>query len=236
MTDWIADLTSQTQEIFSTAWESRGGTVIPESEDVALKNGAVKVSATFLYADLAASSKLAEACPWGTTAKIIRAYLNCCTRLIIAYGGKIRSFDGDRVMGVFMGDTKNSYAASCGREIFWVTEKVIAPKATATFDSIKNNNIKISQCVGIDTGDAIAVRAGVRNNNDLIWIGRPPSLAAKLSDIRETNFGVYISDNCFKKLNDANKVYDGTNLWEGRSFKFADEDKTVYRTSWMKKP
>jgi hypothetical protein len=37
-------------------------------------------------------------------------------------------------------------------------------------------------------------RAGIRNNNDLVWIGRAPSLAAKLSDIREPRYSVYINE------------------------------------------
>jgi adenylate cyclase len=82
MTDWIGDLTKETDELLSTEWDGRDGTVIPESEAIALKEGAVRISATFLYADLAASSKLAEVCPWETTAKIIRAYLHYSIRLI----------------------------------------------------------------------------------------------------------------------------------------------------------
>src|SRR5579871_1027555 len=96
----VDDLTKTTEEILDTSWDVRDGTVIPESEDLALKDGAVKITAAFLYADLAGSSKLAKLCPWKTTAKIIRAYLDCCVRLIKLHGGAVRSFDGDRVMGV----------------------------------------------------------------------------------------------------------------------------------------
>lgn len=237
MTDWVADLTSETDELLSTSWDVRDGTVIPESDTVALKDGAVRIDATFLYADLAASSKLAEVCPWETTAKIIRAYLHIAIRLIRAYGGEIRSFDGDRVMGVFMGDLKNTHAVKCAREIFWMTEKVLGPNATKKFNSIKNNEIKIRQCVGIDTGSAVAVRAGIRNNNDLVWIGRSPSLAAKLSDLREFPYCVYVSDACMKKLPDHLKKNDNDqNIWEARSLNFGGNQLTVHRTSWMLRP
>jgi adenylate cyclase len=236
MTDWVADLTSETKDILDTNWDVRDGTVIPETDSVALKDGAVKIEATFLYADLAASSKLAESCPWETTAKIIRAYLHISIRLIRAYGGEIRSFDGDRVMGVFIGDLKNTHAVRCAREIFWMTEKILGPNATKQFNSIKNNNITIRQCVGIDTGAAVAVRAGIRNNNDLVWIGRAPSLAAKLSDVREFPHCVYISDACFKKLAAADKKEGDKDIWEARALTFGGNKVSVHRTSWMKHP
>lgn len=236
MTNWVDDLTKETEEILSTSWDVRDGTVIPDTESVTLSDGAVKIDATFLYADLAASSKLAEVCPWETTAKIIRAYLHVAIRLIRAYKGEIRSFDGDRVMGVFMGDMKNTYAVRCAREIFWVTEQVLGPTAKKKFTSISNNDINIRQCVGIDTGNSIAVRAGIRNNNDLIWIGRPPSLAAKLSDVREWPYCVYVSDASFKKLGDAEKVVDGTEIWESRSKDFGGKTLSVHRTKYMRRP
>jgi len=236
MANWAEQLTSETNDLLSTNWDVRDANVIPESETVALQDGAAKIAATFLYADLAASSRLAEVCPWETTAKIIRTYLNYSIRLIRAWGGEIRSFDGDRVMGVFMGDFKNTHAVRCAREIFWMTENVLGPTAKEKFTSISNNNIAIRQCVGIDTGDAVAVRAGIRNNNDLIWIGRPPSLAAKLSDLREFPYCVFISDACRKRLGEADTKYEGTDIWESRSLKFGGTDVAVHRTKWTLRP
>jgi class 3 adenylate cyclase len=236
MTDWVADITGEVEGILSTAWDVRNGTVVPESETVALAAGAVKIEATFLYADLAASSKLAQVCPWETTAKIIRAYLHICVRLIRAYNGEIRSFDGDRVMGVFVGDFKTTHAVRCAREIFWMTEKVLDPTATKKYKSVKDNQLRIRQCVGVDMGIAYAVRAGIRNNNDLVWIGRAPSLAAKLSDIREYPYCVLITDECYKVLTDGDRKVDNQEIWESRSLNFGGAEKTVYRTSWMRKP
>jgi class 3 adenylate cyclase len=98
---WVDTLTSEIETILTTKWDVRDGNVIPESEDLKLKDGAVKIEGVFLYADLAGSSTLARLCPWETTAKIIRAYLDCCTRSIRYYNGEVRSFDGDRVMAIF---------------------------------------------------------------------------------------------------------------------------------------
>lgn len=233
---WIEVITKETNEIFTTKWDERNGNVIPESDNVALSDGAVKIDATFLYADLAGSSRLARLCPWETTAKIIRAYLACCTRSIRVYDGEIRSFDGDRVMGVFKSDNQNDQATKCAREIDWFVEKLINPLANEYFKSIKENAIRIDHCIGIDTGMAVAVRAGIRNNNDLIWIGRAPSFAAKLSDTREYPYAVYITNACYGKLTESNKIVDGNNIWESRSIQFAGETQSIYRTKFMKTP
>lgn len=230
-------LTIEIENILSTKWDIRNGTVVPDTESIALKDGAVKITATFLYADLAGSSILAEKCPWDTTAKIIRAYLDTCTRLIRAHGGEIRSFDGDRVMGIFKTGTPNTDAVKCARQIDWMVTNVINKKAQAKFNSIKNNNITIRHCIGIDSGEVYAVRAGIRNNNDLIWIGKAPSFAAKLSDIRTAPKEVYISKSSYTAI-DGSKQLNGDNkcIWEAVTFKFAGEDYTVYRTSTTLKP
>lgn len=234
---WTDTLNEIADRVFETEWNVRDGNVVPEADTVALADGAVQLEAAFLYADLANSSALARHCPWKTTAKIIRAYLECATRLIRAYGGEIRSFDGDRVMGVFIGDMKATYSTRCAREIDWTVEKVLGPKAKENFKSVRENGIEIRHGVGVDVGTATAVRAGIRDNNDLIWIGRPPSFAAKLSDIRDYPYSVHITKACFYKLAEAEtKLPNGEAIWEQRSYPFAGEQKTVYRTKRMLTP
>jgi len=238
MSQWESILSDAVAEILATTWNERDGRVVPESETVSLADGAVKIDATFLYADLAGSSKLATFCPWQTTAKIIRAYLDVSTRLIRAWKGEIRSFDGDRVMGVFKDGYKNTNAANCAREIDWTVENVIGPQATAEFKSVRNNGIKLTHCVGIDTGVSRAVRAGIRNNNDLVWIGKAPSFAAKLSDVRKYPYSVYLSSRAFKNMTTEAKAetYNGVSIWDQSEFVFAGAKEAVYRTKSMKTP
>jgi class 3 adenylate cyclase len=153
-----------------------------------------------------------------------------------AYGGEIRSFDGDRVMAVFIGDFMSTHATNCAREIFWTTEKIIQIKASEKFNSVKNNDVKIRQACGIDVGTVRAVRAGIRNNNDLIWIGRAPSLSAKLSDNREYPYCTYITKTVFNRLSDNAKTANGNSIWEERNFNFAGKSEAIFRSSWMKSP
>lgn len=234
------DLNKEIATLLDTKWDTRDGTVIPSSDTVTLKNGAVKMDATFLYADLAGSSVLAQNCPWETTAKIIRTYLTCATRLIKHYNGKIRSFDGDRVMGIFVGGRKNTDAVRCALALNWMVAKVIDPKSTAKFQSIKKNNIKIRHCVGIDTGECRAVRAGIRDNNDLIWVGRAPSFAAKLSDIRSYPYSIWISKKVYNTMLDEVRyaVKDGKkiNMWYLDEQTFASKAEAVCKTAYRWEP
>jgi len=232
---WIETLSDAVDGVFDTALTERDGTVVPTTASVS-NSQAVKLDAAFLYADLAGSATLSEVCPWETTAKIMRAYLDVTTRLIRAWKGEIRSFDGDRVMGVFVGPSKNTNAAYCAREIFYTVDRILAPKATARFKSIRNNEIKLRNGIGIDCGIARGVRAGIRNNNDLIWIGRAPSLAAKLSDIRDYPRSVYISDAVYSKLSPESKTVGVENIWMEKSFNFAGEARKVYGTRTLKTP
>lgn len=229
-------LSSRVEIILGTPFNERQGRVIPRTDDVALRDGAVKIDATFLYADLAGSAQLSSACPWSTTAKVIRAFLEISTRLIREHGGEIRSFDGDRVMGVFIGDRKNSVAADCARKIHWAVRNILHVKAAARFASIKDNGVEIRHCVGIDTGEVRAVRSGVREHNDLIWIGKAASFSAKLSDIRDEPYLTYISSRVYNKLSPDAKHNGKENYWTKASFEFAGKHEQVYKSNYMKTP
>jgi hypothetical protein len=55
--------------------------------------------------------ELAMQYDWRIAAKVFKCFLTCCSKLIRAGDRKIRSFDGDRVMGIFLGKHKNTLAA-----------------------------------------------------------------------------------------------------------------------------
>ncbi len=236
MSSFSDSLEDDVESLFNMVWSDRTGNVVPEADTVTLSGGAVTLDATFLYADLAGSAKIAKHCPWETAAKIIRAYLQIATREIRGCGGYIRSFDGDRVMGIFIGEQKNSNATRCAREIDWCVEKILDPKARSRFNSIKNNIPRITHCVGIDTGTVRAVRAGIRNNNDLIWIGPAASFSAKLSDVRNYPYSVYISRACYLKLDDDAKKPEGNDIWEEENRVIGGEQRLVYKTKILKTP
>jgi adenylate cyclase len=197
----------------------------------------VSLDATILYADLADSTELALF-DQEIAAEVYKAYLIGTTRLIRAAGGEIRSFDGDRVMGVFIGNFKNTSAAKAALRINYFFTQVLEPAFLKFYERLQTSSFRFAQSVGVDTGEIRVARAGVRNANDLIWVGGAPNVAAKLSSIREQGYSTYITEPVFKKLHDSAKLFNGQPIWERRTWQKGETygAGVVYRSSWWFKP
>lgn len=168
--------------IFKEAWATRAGQKVPEPSDLKLGNDAIEFdAATILYADLTGSTKLVDAQGWTFAAEIYKAYLHCAATIIRSEGGAIVSYDGDRIMGVFIGKTQATPAAKAGLKINYAVQKIINPALAAQYP---NNPFNVSQVVGIDTSPIRAARTGVRGDNDLVWVGRAANYAAKLTELK----------------------------------------------------
>jgi adenylate cyclase len=231
----IDDLTTNTDAIVKRTWARRDGTVVPDTDDLGLGNEAVDLEATFLYADLADSTELAIQSQT-IAAEVFKAYLMGTTRIIRSLGGEIRSFDGDRVMGVFLSGQKNTSAVEAGLKINYFFSQILIPAFTNFYTS---RVLRLTQTVGIDTSKVMVVRSGIRNNNDLVWVGRAPNIAAKLSTLRE-GYATYISKAVFDVMMDSSK-YGGDPrqlMWEARIWNSgkAYSVESVYRSNWWWKP
>ncbi len=203
-------VTAEAARILNLDWNIRNGQVVPKTEDVFDDQG-VNLTATYLYADMAKSSEAAHKLKKEVTARIIRCYLDAATRIVRNKGGEIRSFDGDRVMGIFIGDSKNSSAIRAGLGIHWAVESVLRTKFASKWPDLKNH-WSMHHGIGIDTGEAMLVRGGVRGNNDLVSIGAAPNVAAKLSGLRGTP-NVYITNAVYKNCSQESKFSNGNNMW-----------------------
>lgn len=200
----------------NTAWNVQDATTVPRVDDVALSHGAKKVEAAYLYADLAGSSFAAQKLKREVTAKIIRCYINAAVRIIRNKGGHIRSFDGDRVMGIFMGGAFRNDAVRAGLAINWAVDLVLKPKFQAKWPDLLEH-YTLNHAVGVDAGEALIVRAGVRDsndedNNDLVSVGAAPNVAAKLSELRGTP-DIYITRDVYDRLRDPQKYSNGADMW-----------------------
>lgn len=67
-------LKEEVLQIFEDKWETRDGTVVPETDDIKLGNEAVKLQATVLYADLVESTKLVDEKKHHFAAEIYKAF------------------------------------------------------------------------------------------------------------------------------------------------------------------
>lgn len=230
------DLNSDINTIINTTWNKRNGNKVPSTEDVALAGGAVELDATYLYTDLANSSKIAKQFDRRIAAKIFKSFHSAACRLIRHHEGTVLSFDGDRVLAVFHGSSKNTSATKCALKINYVVTKLIREKFENKYDVVRNASFRISHGTGIDTGTVLIVRAGARGANDLVSIGSGPNLAAKLSDLRTAQ--TYITSSVYNQIHDSAKFGGDPrrNMWESCSWEFLGDKMTIYRSTWLWKP
>lgn len=225
------ELTQEIKNIFATSWQERDGQKVPEAEDVKLGNGAVKLRATVLYADLAESTSLVDGYKAWFAAEVYKSYLHCASKILRAEGGIITAFDGDRVMAVFTGDSRNTSAARCALKINHAVVYIINPAIKAKFS---NTAYSMKHSVGVDTGPLFVARTGIRGSNDLVWVGRAANYAAKLCSLRESNYASYVTSDVYDNMTDVVKTNSNRPMWE-RSI-WTEKKITVYRSNWAWKP
>lgn len=226
------DLTAEVVKIFKEQWTSRDGRQVPDTPDLKLANDAVKINATVLYADLADSSGLVANFKPEFAAEVYKTYLICACRIIRARGGEITSFDGDRVMAVFIGDSKNTNAMKTALQINYAVVKIINPKLKAQYPT---TTFEVKQAVGIDTSDLFVARTGIRGSNDLVWVGNAANRAAKLCALREGSFASWATAAVYNAADAAAKFKGTTPMWEQRSWT-SQGGATVYGSNWNWEP
>jgi class 3 adenylate cyclase len=229
----LREIESQIVDILQTDWEKRNGQKVPEAEDVRLGNDAVEIDGTVLYADLEDSTGLVLGHKDWFAAEVYKCYLIAACELIKNNGGIITAFDGDRVMAVFIGATKNSDAARCALQINYAVQKVINVKIKERY---KDTSYQLSQAVGIDTSSLFIARTGIRGSNDLVWVGKAANYAAKLCSLREGNYNTYITKDVFDRLMEASKLGGDPKspMWE--KVMWPDRGIAIYRSSWWWAP
>jgi class 3 adenylate cyclase len=218
------DLKSEVAETFRSRWSVRDGQVVPDTPDIELGNDGVKLTATVLYADIDGSTTMVDSKSRTFSAEVYKTYLLCASRIIKSEEGVITAYDGDRVMAVFIGDSKNTSAVRCGMKIKAAVLEIINPAIKRQYDS----EFRLRQVVGIDTSKLLVARTGIRGANDLVWVGSAANYAAKLSSIGEHPYSTFISKKIYDHMNDSVKFTTGTNMWEERTW----QGNTVYRSSW----
>ena len=118
---------------------------------------------------MANSTKLVDSYNPTFAAEIYKAYLACAARIIKSEAGVITAYDGDRIMAVFIGESKNTRAVRGAFRINGAVSNIIKPALTAQYPSLQYN---FGHVIGIDTSKLLVGRIGVRNDNDLVWVGR----------------------------------------------------------------
>lgn len=222
------ELSEAVDEIFRTTWDVRDGRDVPDSEDLALGNEAVRLEeAVVLYADMSGSTSLVEGYKWHFAAEIYKTFLHCAARIIRSEGGEITAYDGDRIMAVYIGDYKNTSAARTALKINYCRVEIINPLLAKRYPSVQ---YQLKHVVGIDRSELHAARTGVRGANDLVWVGRAANYAAKLSDL-SSDYPSRITKDVYDKLPDELKFTNGRSMWEAATWTNMNNF-PIYRSTW----
>ena len=224
------DLNSEIRKILKEPWTTREGKVVPEPEDLMLRNDAVLIEGTVLYADLDESTNLVDTKEATFAARIYKSYLSCAARIIRAEGGAITAYDGDRIMAVFIGNSKNTDAVSAGLKINFAVQEVINP---AIREEIPGAGYAVKQKVGIDTSNLYVVHEGIRGDNDLVWVGRAANHAARLCS--RPGAPTQITADVHDRLHESVRVAPNSqHIWT-QEVAWDIGGRTVYTTTWWRR-
>lgn len=223
------DIKKNAKDAFGSQWSVRDGLVVPDASDLKLTNDAVRFeTATILYADLDESTNLVEKKKWQFAGEVYKTFLYAASRIIRCHGGKIVSYDGDRVMGIFISKRQRNDAVSCALEINYAVKNLVQTEMEKNWKA----DFKIRHVIGIDTSEIRAARTGVRGDNDLVWIGNAANLAAKLTALSADN-PTWITKRVYDCLDSGQTTgSQGENIWRKWNWSEHNKEEIYSSTYW----
>jgi class 3 adenylate cyclase len=221
------ELQTKINTVFSTKMVTRAGTAVPTDTSVTLGSDGVEIDAVVLYADLSESTKLVDSKNAWFAAQVYKAYLLSAAQIIRDEGGEVTAFDGDRVMGVFVSDYKNTRAVRAALRINTAVQYQINPAIAKLYGA---GNYTVKHVVGIDTSKLLVAKTGIRGANDLVWIGRAANYAAKLCNLKE--FPIWVTKAVYDMIApEVKKATTGENMWNAKLWT-AMNNHEIYGTSY----
>jgi class 3 adenylate cyclase/transposase-like protein len=220
------DLTEYVRDTFNTPWNIREKNYVPKDKNVELDREGVFVEAACLCATTAEIQGLSSDSSFGAVAKLHKCYFKCVTKIIRQHNGSIIEFDGHRIIGVFVGDRKNTNAAISALKINHAAQNIIYPVFAEKFN---NPPSRLNHAVGIDTGLILFGRAGIRGERDLIW--STTNHATRLSRFRKEGYNIWITKVVYDDLSrTAKSGKEGRNMWE--EVKSGKDDEAIFGSNW----
>ena len=214
--------------IFANKWKFSDGKTVPDVDDILLGNDGINLDAVVLYADLVESTALVSNYEPHFAAEVYKSYLSSACKIIKNREGTIVGFDGDRVMAIFVGRSKNTQALQAALWINGAVKRILNPALKTQYP---DSNYVIRQAVGVDSGEILVAKTGVRGDNDLVWVGKAANYAAKLCTIRSEDYTSYCTAAVWKNALDEVKFHNGKDIWESRVWT-KENSMPIYRSNW----
>ena len=117
-------------------------------------------------------------------------------------------------MAVFIGEARCTNAVRAALKIKGAVGTIVQPVLKAQYPQ---TNYALKHVIGVDTSKLLASRIGVRNDNDLVWVGCAANYAAKLTTLSD-EFSIWITGSVYDSIEDAVKFAKQTNMWKEYSW------------------
>lgn len=220
------DLQKKVNDFFKEKYEIEKTTIVPSTDysKLTFGNKGLIADLTFLFVDIRKSSLLHDTYGHINAARIYQSFHDINSTLIKYRDGFVRAFDGDRIMGVFSGNSKNNNAVLSALNIRWAVGEIL--------NKHFQNNTGISIGIGIDTGETLITKVGkARDTSDLVWVGKACNYASHLC--QEANNSIIISPTVYSRLLDPQKLAEGKNMWTKTSLSLKNNVKIeVYQSTY----
>jgi class 3 adenylate cyclase len=227
------DLTTKVREFAQEIWsEIPNGYVVPTPDDLTFGNTGRRLNACILYADICGSTALVNHLSDTLAAEYYKAYLHCGAKIIKRNDGEITAYDGDRIMAVFLGDSKENDAVGAALELSYAVDEIINPEFSRCYTAAHR---RLRHTVGVDASTVLVSKTGVRVDSDLVWVGPAANYAAKLNsfDGLDTDYPIRVTHEVFAALSSTCLVgSSGEPMWQGPYTNF--DPRRHYRTNFQR--
>lgn len=228
------DLTTKVRELARESWgEIPTGYTVPAPEDLTFGNTGRRLAACVLYADICGSTAMVDDLADTRAAEYYKAYLHCAAKIIKRNGGEITAYDGDRVMAVFLGDSKEDSAVGAALELSYAVDEIVNPEFLALYVTAHR---QLRHTVGIDTSMVLISKTGVRVDSDLVWVGSSANYAAKLNsfDGLDPDYPIRVTHEVFIALSRSCLLGSADEpMWDGPYTNF--DPRRHYRTRFRRR-
>jgi class 3 adenylate cyclase len=217
-----SDLKEMVSEYLEGDYKTYKPEGVPKPEDIPLGNEAAKIEATALFIDIRQSSNITNTFRRQTAAKMVKGYFDGSVRIIRVHNGEVRSFNGDGMLGLFVGGSRSTNAVKAAMQIDWFVGNVLKPEIARYFEDnqgASDQGLEFNVGCGLDDGHIFAVRVGIRGTNDVAWVGRCTNTAAKVASDVSRARNIAITRAVYERINKSHK-YDtsGKHIWSEEEF------------------
>ncbi len=221
---YIEDLRNKVKDYLSGDYDIKEMKGIPTVDNVSHGKKAKKIKLCAFSIDLRKSSDLLLHHQKQTAGKIHKSFLAVASTVVLKYGGKIRSFQGDSILVFWPANFKSQImnAVRAAMEIKWFLSK--------EFENLFGKYTKLDYGIGIDWGEVYVIRAGISrdsNNNDLVFIGKCVNFAVAIANLARSPSNIEVStlvynnlddSHIYSKKNSVNMWKNGIVEWNGKKF------------------